>query len=268
MLIEGVKLYSGKRPLTNVIQLSKGTIAASKASGERCYCHDAVIPTGEWVAPTNAELSQLSLGDSLPNTHATVSIFSIPDELLQMFWTFGQLSTQADFDQCFSTREGGSALVDLLAFLQPFAKTKITKYGFGMNLPDLPTVTMTGNCFEGLHIDQQAWDEGTSRLMLNIGREIRYFLYINLELTNLQNQIANSDNKLSGKTRLGREFMRAFPDYPVVRLRIRPGEGYIAPTNRIIHDGSTVGAGSADIIFTTVNEFERSLLQGNYGKRI
>ena len=41
--------------------------------------------------------------------------------------------------------------------------------------------------------------------------------------------------------------MRAFPDYPVVRLTIRPGEAYIAPTENLIHDGSTLGMTSPDL---------------------
>jgi hypothetical protein len=43
--------------------------------------------------------------------------------------------------------------------------------------------------------------------------------------------------------------MRHWPDYPVVKLRIRPGEAYIAQTENLIHDGSTLGQRGFDLAF-------------------
>jgi hypothetical protein len=40
---------------------------------------------------------------------------------------------------------------------------------------------------------------------------------------------------------IGAAFMSTFPDYPIVRLRLRPGEAYIAPTENVLHDGSSTG---------------------------
>jgi hypothetical protein len=36
-------------------------------------------------------------------------------------------------------------------------------------------------------------------------------------------------------------FLHKFPEYPVVRLAVLPGEAYIAPTENMIHDGTTEG---------------------------
>lgn len=44
---------------------------------------------------------------------------------------------------------------------------------------------------------------------------------------------------------IGAAFMSTFPEDPIVRLRLRPGEAYIAPTENILHDGS-----SAEVIET------------------
>jgi hypothetical protein len=38
---------------------------------------------------------------------------------------------------------------------------------------------------------------------------------------------------------IGAAFMSAFPDYPIVRLRLQPGDAYIAPTENILHDGNS-----------------------------
>lgn len=41
--------------------------------------------------------------------------------------------------------------------------------------------------------------------------------------------------------------MKLYPDYPVIKLRIAPGEAYIAPTGQIIHDGTSMGKQYPDV---------------------
>ena len=36
-------------------------------------------------------------------------------------------------------------------------------------------------------------------------------------------------------------FFKEFSSYPVIRIKLNPGEAYIAPTDNIIHDGSSLG---------------------------
>jgi hypothetical protein len=54
---------------------------------------------------------------------------------------------------------------------------------------------------------------------------------------------------------LGQRFMKACPDYPVVQLRIEPGEAYIFPTDNLIHDASTNGKQFPDITLTFLGCF-------------
>jgi hypothetical protein len=49
--------------------------------------------------------------------------------------------------------------------------------------------------------------------------------------------------------------MRQFPTYPVLRLRVKPGEAYIAPTDNLIHDGSSVGKQFPDITIHNLGYF-------------
>jgi hypothetical protein len=44
--------------------------------------------------------------------------------------------------------------------------------------------------------------------------------------------------------------MEKYPEIPIVRCRLRPGEAYIAPTENLVHDGSSVGQGDIDRQFT------------------
>jgi hypothetical protein len=49
---------------------------------------------------------------------------------------------------------------------------------------------------------------------------------------------------------VGPAFMSRFPGYPIVRVRIGPGEAYIAPTDNVIHDASTIGSEGLSITLT------------------
>lgn len=45
-------------------------------------------------------------------------------------------------------------------------------------------------------------------------------------------------------------FLRKYPEYPVMRLAVMPGEAYIAPTENMIHDGTTECMTVADLQVT------------------
>jgi hypothetical protein len=54
-------------------------------------------------------------------------------------------------------------------------------------------------------------------------------------------------------------FLAQNPDYPVTRVRVDPGEAYIAPTENIIHDGSSLGQRFSDVHVTIRGYFGFSL---------
>ena len=55
------------------------------------------------------------------------------------------------------------------------------------------------------------------------------------------------------------KFFQLYPDYPIIRLRQDPYEGYIAPTDSIIHDGSTVDMKTHDITLNFLGHFATSV---------
>ena len=52
---------------------------------------------------------------------------------------------------------------------------------------------------------------------------------------------------LKTPTILGRKFLRVFDDYPITRIRVKPGDAYIAPTENIVHDGCTELGSDLDV---------------------
>lgn len=57
-------------------------------------------------------------------------------------------------------------------------------------------------------------------------------------------------------SQLGRYFLERYHNYPVCRLTMLPGYGYIAPAQDCMHDGSTKGTRSPDIVLALNSPFE------------
>lgn len=136
-----------------------------------------------------------------------------------------------------------------------------------INSPGLWTVTRGANGREyiGMHVDNwyghdmDTREASPNRLCVNIGVESRYLLYINVPMTAMlcvlkDNEGAPVDERMLG-TPIGLAFMEVFPDFPVIRLRVDPGEAYIAPTENMVHDGSTEGMRSWDLSASILGRF-------------
>ena len=109
----------------------------------------------------------------------------------------------------------------------------------------------------GLHLDN--WynfpmdrrELSPNRICINLGAQDRFFLLINVPIAELyrriRDRLPDHIGSRSRGTLIAREFLKFHPSYPIVRLRIRPGEAYIAPTDNIVHDGSTLGMTVPDV---------------------
>ena len=134
--------------------------------------------------------------------------------------------------------------------------------GPSRNPANLKTVTYNQDTrqYNGLHVDN--WDQldlesrhlATNRICVNIGQNDRYFLFLPLSLMDIARVLSDEmgkDWEPPGRpTVIGRQFMEKYPEVPIVRCRLRPGEAYIAPTENLVHDGSSVGQGEIDRQFT------------------
>ena len=96
-----------------------------------------------------------------------------------------------------------------------------------------------------------------NRICVNLGREERRFLFINLTLAKMFEALGRdlTTNKDYYGTDLGHDFMLAYPSYPVVRLTVKPREAYIAPTDNLIHDGTSVDKQYPDIALHILGYF-------------
>src|SRR5207244_3329011 len=97
----------------------------------------------------------------------------------------------------------------------------------------------------GLHVD--SWEKlpvharasRPLRLCVNLGDCDRYFLFVPVTLVRIVRILRltpETDGVMYSATDTGRAFLHRYPTFPVVRLKIKPGYGYIAPVENLIHD--------------------------------
>jgi hypothetical protein len=277
----GATLIAGSRiafhgdpaDLRDRIRLSTGTQPPPDGAG---YVEDALVPKEPWRQPSSDELALLSLGEAAWRLSNDVAIVRIPDSLVAPFVemleqrglreaadpkTYETIATHPDWTvnlerlAAYLRRAGGEQLASIFFRIAEPDRRTLTKDDFGRD----------GRKLVGLHLD--SWDalpmrhrgRSRNRLCINFGREPRYSLFCNLSLMEMFHAIGLRDPEDIYKDfrglYMGHRFMMAMPSYPIVRLRIDPGEAYILPTDNLLHDASTVGNRYSDITLTYLGMF-------------
>ncbi|MCC3411677.1 MULTISPECIES: hypothetical protein [unclassified Microcoleus] len=259
-LIQGVRILLNYNDITweNRLFLSSGTEQASVSTDRALtpYCSDAIVPRLPWRTLTSLEQKILfsSKLENLPSLY--VSILNIPQNILGYLNDLGSVEDHRLLKYVLQKERVKKGISLIQEYIETFRiqSAELSEYRIGWNAPNQMTVTVgSDSCRVGLHIDNQ---RGSSlhRISINLGSEPRYFLFINLSIEQLYRLLSETDDnvvsKTSGSSRIGRAFMQLFPNYPVVKLRVNPGEAYIAPTEHITHDGCTEVTESLDVFFT------------------
>jgi len=250
-----IKIYvaPGCGELTDRIELSSGTRAAEiQATDEPVrgvsYEEGARLPRDPWRRPTEEEITGLVMSERPSKMATSVVILKLPDEL------------RDDLQRIRSHPEFQKILGDFRTVCE--LGQPVHCIGPSRNPANLKTVTYNQDTrqYNGLHVDN--WDQldlesrhlATNRICVNIGQNDRYFLFLPFSLMDIARALSDemgSDWEPPGRpTVIGRQFMEKYPEIPIVRCRLRPGEAYIAPTENLVHDGSSVGQGDIDRQFT------------------
>ncbi|MFI9237839.1 hypothetical protein [Streptomyces sp. NPDC053079] len=99
----------------------------------------------------------------------------------------------------------------------------------------------------GLHVDN--WDrlpygvrgDGRRRLCLNLGPGIRYFLLGDRDIEEIYRLVRPDPEHRYPHTDDVRRYVTQGRPLQCLRVRLEPGDGYLAPTELLPHDGSTLG---------------------------
>lgn len=139
----------------------------------------------------------------------------------------------------------------------------VVRHGVNWNAPQQCTVTRdeASGRRPGLHVD--TWDAGQpgealTRVCLNLGPGDRHFLFVPWSLPALAAAVARTGAPALDASPQGlATLFHRHPELPVCRLRLRPGEGYFADTEALIHDGATLGIDQPNAHLTVRARFAR-----------
>jgi hypothetical protein len=254
------------------VRISGGTTSPLFHLDRSEYAEDAVVPLPEWRPLVSAELASLIGNEQTPGRGRWISVVTMPTDYLEPFTRLRSDSRllrnihelKATLGNPTYNAARSHLLEYLVQFYEDFPDIQAAG-GIHVNPPNLPTTTTdpkTGR-FVGLHLDN--WyhahlthrDQSPNRVCINLGDAPRFFLFLNLPIDQIQQAVMQKlgDEAPSTATGTARAFMRLFPKYPALRLKINPGEAYIAPTENIPHDGSSADGSCLDVSLSIRGSF-------------
>jgi hypothetical protein len=260
MLSEGVKVYfsEGINP-SERLSISEGVELMESDD----YLPESYVPKEDFRQITNKELILLEGKDNAENFAENLAILKLPDSFktvvdnLKMESATSQIELHTMIGR---HKELSKQLnIELNNFIEPYLTSIKHKKVFGIFL--LPTNIRTVGRQEslkkhmGLHLDSgtslpiQEYHHAPNRVCINIGKSTRYLLIINKTAKQLLAMIAEKMDiaHIKSQEDIMKAFFKNYPDYPVIKIALNPFEAYIAPTDNVIHDGTTVGMTSPDI---------------------
>ncbi len=230
---------SGFWPLAERLHVAHGV---ERPEESEAYEADAFVPRGRWERVPETVLAALAAPATGWELKRTVGIVRVPEEAYAGLARVGVARARdaAAYKRALGDSGLEAALEEASIALGEYLLSAggLALLGTFACAPGLRTVTPNNDGVGrrvGLHLD--AWDElhpngyVTNRICLNLGREERAFLYVPLATESI-------GLKGSGVAR----FFEANPSCPVLRLRLAPGEAYIAPTEHVLprrNDGSS-----------------------------
>jgi hypothetical protein len=210
------------------------------------------LPNDDWRPLDSIE--QLHVFDCQPSSDPSIRLFQISREIYADFWKqdISFLKDKSKLDA------RSRVLTDLLRRIAAQIPTEQSARSATIILrpAGIPSSTFDNvhNLFIGLHVDDNDADPisdrkcSRPRSLVNLGKETRYFNFLTPIISHIHT-LCDCPSTIASYE-LAHRFMSLFPKWPVVRIALDPSEGYIAPTQLIIHDGYTVGMTTPDITFT------------------
>lgn len=200
-----------------------------QADSEPGYDDGALVPHDDWASLTADEAEQHQADDSTPD--------SVRIELVRC--------PLPDFDQAdLAGRLEAAARLDPLGGRWP---TKLL--GCTATPGNRATTTEDSDTGRriGLHVDNfdrlsfHRRHQGRRRLCLNLGPGPRYLLIGDHDIQQICRTIHAAPDRRYPHTDDVRRYVAAGHPLRCLRIRLAPGDGYIAPTEFLPHDGSTAG---------------------------
>lgn len=275
----------------DALAISSGTVHHSKQKaaevdymGEKYtpkFTPQAYINKKDWRPLNDEEIACLAPYEDR-NDLNTIYLGVIPDELRTCFKTLQLDESLHRKDMFFRLEKNPEAVKKATTLMHNFLLPKSNNEPFrfhcmGVNNPNLELVAAntimlpqdhvaSDRVLIGLHNDglQEMTIETAhtfeNRISINLGKDSRYFLFVNLYLTEakkmLQECMSTDEFELVNISNIPKYFFKYFPDYPVIRVEQKPYQYYIAATFNCFHDGSTLGSTHLDVTMVYFGKFQ------------
>lgn len=251
MLKEGVKILT--KNLKNVY-ISNGIRAVKILNGINCK-EDTFVPNPPWRQPNSSEWKILTENASKTPYHDKVSVVDLPNSLIETIkeTAINQAVNFKEYNCIVRSDKFIKAKELIIEWSKKFLINETTPQivNIGAFKSGLETITYNynRNFYIGLHLD--SWDKlkienlktASNRICINLGKEKRSFLFLNLPVYDVLSSAKHSINPHYAI----KDFLRNNPTYPIIKIDLYPFQGYIAPTENIIHDGSSMQQKFIDI---------------------
>ena len=237
------------------------------------YMPNSFIPKRDWQ-PLNGTARAL-LSERLPGTRSNniIQVGQVPAFIEDTFRQI-RLHDCINSDDVIPTVRKHEAIVkrlttELNGFFERFSSTKQYKYHrITRAMPNRDTITCHYRnerfIYIGLHVDRShsyklhTAHRSGNRISINVGYESRYLATVNLTLIQAYNMIRKKN--LAGAEitpyNIANLFFKHYPNYPVIKIEIKPYQYYIAPTDNFFHDATTMGMKSMDITLVYTGNFD------------
>ncbi|MEH0490469.1 MULTISPECIES: hypothetical protein [Streptomyces] len=205
------------------------TAPVRQTTSESDYDDGAIVPDENWKSITAADAEQHRADDSVPDS-IRIELVHRPLPDLDSDDLAGRLETAARLDPL----NGHWPTTLLGCAASPGHWTTTTED------------STTGRRI-GLHVDNfdrlpyARRHQGRRRLCLNLGPGPRYLLIGDHDIQQICRTLHADPDRHHPHTEDIRRYVTAGHPLRCLRIRLDPGDGYIAPTEFLAHDGSTAG---------------------------
>jgi hypothetical protein len=284
-LVEGINLilsheYDSKI-LANKLMINGGNYCLDPlAEIDTNYTDDSFVPKDNWRLLSSTELHILTSDESQHSIGNSISIIKIPSAILEilkqtLILDYSIISNNKEVSCEISQQDIYEEEIDtIIRYIESHVNTSyesIQSLGIQASYPGLITTTrdftkyLPQTPYVGIHLD--SWEKqplkrrhsSRNRLCINIGEETRYFLFINLSILQIFHMLELKDPEDIPQYYRGAAlptlFLRKYPNYPICKLSLEPNEAYIAPTENMLHDATSIGKTVPDVSLTFLGKF-------------